>query len=104
MRRQRKPPEPFRDSQEVRVDRALAEYGEYEVRRVAGADDRWFDIHKKNNGESYEVGSTDCTCDDFAVRCKRHGIVCKHVVILHLALDRGEVLAPYGVIPTRRAV
>ena len=38
------------------------------------------------SGETYSVSGSDCTCTDFGVRCRRAGLLCKHLVAF--ATDR----------------
>jgi hypothetical protein len=92
------PPPVFLDEGERRLKRAYDEYYRYQFRPVAREGRRWFDCENQESGETYEVTPFTCTCWD-AVRAERLGVKCKHVLMLEIAVTRGDIRPPFPVIP-----
>lgn len=102
--RRLKPPPDFVDDQEERVQRALTEFPNYEFYRDPAAGGRWLECLNVESGETYEVSPFNCTCWDWATHCRGpRGLVCKHMVMLELAIQNGSIRPMPGVIPARPA-
>jgi hypothetical protein len=73
-----------RHQQETRQERALAQGGQYLWCRDEG-----FVWCLSTSGEVYQVTPSDCTCPDFAYRCRAvEGMSCKHQMALFLGLGQ----------------
>jgi predicted nucleic acid-binding Zn finger protein len=77
--------------QDKQLERAAAQYAEYAVLLDRDLSDT-ARVVKIETGEAYTVTPAECDCPHFTERLKPAGIPeCKHMVIVRIAMARGEV-------------
>jgi hypothetical protein len=84
-------PPPLENSQERRFQAAQAEYPFYAFLPVSRAGRVWYDCWAVRTGETYEVSPFDCTCWDYRTRGQRYGLQCKHILMLEMCLQQGDL-------------
>ena len=82
--------------QDERRQRALEQYPNYVFAVDVPSGGAWVWCCNVETGEVYEVTVRNCTCPDYGWRCEHAGLECKHMIMLEIAAEAGDIQTAFG--------